>query len=230
MRVYLASVVVLLRGRPVRSHKASRCNPGDTIQISVFQDPKLDRQVVVAPDGMISFPLAGHIKAAGITTQSLENLLRARLQKNYTDKLDVTVSLAAVNTDDTLGSRPRVYISGEILKPGPYPLKPPITIAQAISLAGGLKSVRGSPADPGSSQDRRRRYRLGVRLQGIPVRHGAGRELRAASQVTSSLFPNEACLNEMCGRGGLRIRSTVKRVGLHGLVVSGRFRLRGVCG
>ena len=112
--------------------------PGDTLQISVLQDPKLDRQVVVAPDGMIAFPLAGHIKAAGITPQSLENLLRGRLQKNYTERLNVTVSLAAVNPTEAADSRPRVYISGEVLKPGPYPLKPPITIAQAIALAGGL--------------------------------------------------------------------------------------------
>jgi polysaccharide export outer membrane protein len=111
---------------------------GDTLQISVWQDPKLDRQIVIGPDGMISFPLAGHIKAEGITAQALENLLRARLQKNYTGKLDITVSLAKPNPVEESSSRPRVYISGEVLKPGSYPLKPPITIAQAIALAGGL--------------------------------------------------------------------------------------------
>lgn len=118
--------------------------PGDTLQISVWQDPKLDRQVVVAPDGMIAFPLAGHIKAGGITPQALENLLRARLQKNYTGKLDITVSLAAVNPTEAAESRPRVYISGEVLKPGPYSLKPPIDIAQAIALAGGLSPFAAS--------------------------------------------------------------------------------------
>jgi polysaccharide export outer membrane protein len=118
--------------------------PGDTIQISVWQDPKLDRQVVVGPDGMIAFPLAGHIKVEGITTQALENLLRARLQKNYTEKLDVTVALASVNQSDAAESKPRIYISGEILKPGPYPAKPAVTVAQAISLAGGLSPFAAS--------------------------------------------------------------------------------------
>ena len=130
---------------------------GDTLQISVWQDPKLDRQVVVGPDGMISFPLAGHIKAAGITTQALENLLAARLAKNYTGKLDVTVALAAVNPNELSESKPRVYISGEVLKPGPYPLKPPINIAQAIALAGGFKSFRGDPAHSDSPQGPGRR-------------------------------------------------------------------------
>lgn len=112
--------------------------PGDKIQISVWQDPKLDRQVVVGPDGMISFPLAGHIQAGGMTLQALEVALRSRLQKNYTGKLDVTVSLADVNEAGVEDSKPRIYITGEVLKPGPYTLRPNTTVMQAIALAGGL--------------------------------------------------------------------------------------------
>jgi polysaccharide export outer membrane protein len=126
------------------SAHAQEIQAGDTLQISVWQDPKLDRQVVVSPEGMIAFPLAGHIKAAGITPQALENLLRARLQKNYAGKLDITVSLAAVNPTEAADQRPRVYISGEVLKPGPYPAKPAIDAAQAIALAGGLSPFAAS--------------------------------------------------------------------------------------
>jgi polysaccharide biosynthesis/export protein len=111
---------------------------GDKIQISVWQDPKLDRVVIIGPDGMISFPLAGHIKAGGKTPQALEEVLRTRLQKNYSGQLDVTVSLADVNKDDEAETKPRVYITGEVLKPGPYPIKPAINVMQAIALAGGL--------------------------------------------------------------------------------------------
>ena len=112
--------------------------PGDKIQISVWQDPKLDRTVVVGPDGMISFPLAGHIKAGGMTPQALEDVLRGRLQKNYTGQLDVTVSLADVNKDEEAETKPKVYVTGEVLKPGPYVIKPAINVMQAIALAGGL--------------------------------------------------------------------------------------------
>ena len=112
--------------------------PGDRIQISVWQDPKLDRTVIVGPDGMISFPLAGHIKASGKTPQALEDVLRGRLQKNYSGQLDVTVSLADVNKDEEAETKPRVYITGEVLRPGPYPIKPAINVMQAIALAGGL--------------------------------------------------------------------------------------------
>jgi polysaccharide biosynthesis/export protein len=112
--------------------------PGDSIHISVWQDPKLDRQLVVGPDGMISFPLAGHIKAAGLTPQALENTLRRRLQKNYTSRLDITVSLAAINKDAENASQPRIYITGEVLKPGPYVIRPNTNVMQALALAGGL--------------------------------------------------------------------------------------------
>jgi polysaccharide export outer membrane protein len=138
MRVLVFLALLLCAGVTHALAQSETLQPGDTLQISILQDPKLDRQVVVTPDGMISFPLAGHIKAAGITAQALENLIRARLQKNYTERVNVTVSLAAVNPTEAADSRPRVYISGEVLKPGPYPAKPAITIAQAIALAGGL--------------------------------------------------------------------------------------------
>src|SRR5689334_13378591 len=143
MRLLLAIVLFVCAGKTLALNtpayaQSEPLQAGDTLQISVWQDPKLDRQIVIGPDGMISFPLAGHIKAEGITAQALENLLRARLQKNYTGKLDITVSLAKPNPVEESSSRPRVYISGEVLKPGSYPLKPPITIAQAIALAGGL--------------------------------------------------------------------------------------------
>ena len=111
---------------------------GDTLQISVWQDPKLDRKIVVGPDGMISFPLAGHIKAGGLTPQALENVLRSRLQKNYSGPLDVTVALGDVNKDEAVETKPRVYVTGEVLRPGPYIVRPTINVMQVIALAGGL--------------------------------------------------------------------------------------------
>jgi polysaccharide export outer membrane protein len=111
---------------------------GDTLQISVWQDPKLDRKIVVGPDGMISFPLAGHLKAGGMTPQELEAQLKARLQKNYSGPLDVTVALGDVNKDEEADSKPRVYVTGEVLKPGPYILRPGSNVMQAIAQAGGF--------------------------------------------------------------------------------------------
>src|SRR5271168_1793002 len=111
--------------------------PGDTLNISVLQDPKLDRSVIVDPNGQIGFPLAGHILASGLTPQQLEKILKARLRHNYTDGLDITVALAAKDIpEDDL--KPKIFITGEVQRPGPYPIRQAFTVVQAISIAGGL--------------------------------------------------------------------------------------------
>src|SRR6476661_4171121 len=92
---------------------------GDALEISVWQDPKLDRRVIVGPDGSIGFPLVGQIRVGGLTPRAVEELLKARLQKNYTGQLDVTVARSGVNRESDEETKPRVYITGEVLRPGP---------------------------------------------------------------------------------------------------------------
>lgn len=120
---------------------AQTVRPGDTLDISVWQDPKLDRKVVVTPDGSIALPLVGHLKAGGMTLQALESELQKRLQKNYTGQLDITVSLAAtapaLSPEDDQ-TQARVFVTGEVARPGPYVIKPQTNIVQAITQAGGL--------------------------------------------------------------------------------------------
>jgi polysaccharide biosynthesis/export protein len=117
---------------------AQSLKPGDTLIISVLQDPKLDRQVIVDSGGQIAFPLAGHIRAEGLSPQALENLLKSKLQKNYKDEaLDVTVALSNVTTPEE-DLKPKIFVTGEVQRPGPYVVRQPTTLMQAISLAGGL--------------------------------------------------------------------------------------------
>lgn len=133
MRIILA--IVLLCGLAAGA-LAQTIQTGDMLDISVWQDSKLDRRVVVSQSGMISFPLAGHIRAKGLTPQALENVLRSKLKSNFTDRLDITVALASSRLDDD--DKPRVYVTGEVLKPGPYILVGKTSLMQAIALAGGL--------------------------------------------------------------------------------------------
>src|SRR5688572_21971465 len=102
---------------------AQALQPGDTLAISVYQDPKLDRQVVVGPTGMISFPLAGQLKAEGMSPPDLEKALKTRLRGKYSGTLDITVSLLATSKVDE-DQKPRIFITGEVNKPGPYLLRP----------------------------------------------------------------------------------------------------------
>ena len=123
------------------AQNAKTLRVGDTLQISVWQDPKLDRRIVIGPDGMISFPLAGHIRASGLTALALEEELKNRLKKSYSGELDVTVTYTEVREEkssDEDETKPRVFVTGEVLKPGAYVLRPRTDLMQAIAQAGGL--------------------------------------------------------------------------------------------
>ncbi len=116
---------------------AQALQPGDTIAISVYQDPKLDRQVLIGPTGMISFPLAGQVRAGGLTPAALESVLTARLKDKFTGDLDITVALVGVKQlEEDL--KPRIFITGEVLRPGPFVVRTRTNVLQAISLAGGF--------------------------------------------------------------------------------------------
>lgn len=119
---------------------AQTLKAGDSLYISVLQDPKLDRSVVVDPGGDIAFPLAGHIRAKGLTPQALERILAQKLKDNYKDDhLDVTVAVANSPKDiPEEDLKPKVYVTGEVAKPGPYVVRQPTTLVQAIALAGGF--------------------------------------------------------------------------------------------
>lgn len=104
--------------------------PGDRLQISVWREDVLDREVVVLPDGSITFPLAGRLVVSGTTTPDVEQAVAARLEEYLAEPV-VTVTVAA-----TLGNR--VYLLGQVNNPGPVPMDGPTTISQILSLAGGF--------------------------------------------------------------------------------------------
>jgi polysaccharide biosynthesis/export protein len=136
MRIILALALLLgVCAQAVAQQQESYAlQVGDSLDVSVWQDPSLNRKVVIAPDGMISFPLVGHVRAAGLTTQALEGLLSKRLRKNYQTDPQVTVMLSEVGE----GTGSQVFITGEVNKPGNYPIKPGMSVMQAIALSGGL--------------------------------------------------------------------------------------------
>jgi polysaccharide export outer membrane protein len=141
MRIVLAIGFVV--SALVSSAWAQALRPGDTLEITVYQDPKLDRKVLIGRDGTIGFPLAGHVRAAGLTPQGVEAELRKRLQKNYTDPLEIVVALAEGARPEPREPieeelKPRVYLTGELLRPGSFPIRKRTTVMQAIALAGGL--------------------------------------------------------------------------------------------
>lgn len=112
---------------------------GDTLQVEVLEDSSLNRSVLVLPDGSISFPLAGGVDAAGMTTGQIASALASSLSSNFANSPNVHVSVAAVGERrSTGGSSTSIYITGEISNPGKITGSRGVTILQAIAQAGGL--------------------------------------------------------------------------------------------
>ncbi len=103
--------------------------PGDSLQVTVWKEPELQGEVLVRPDGGLSFPLAGEIQAAGHTVDEIRKTLQSRLAKYLPDPV-VTVSVKAAS-----GSR--IFVVGKVNHPGDFLLNRPIDVMQALSLAGG---------------------------------------------------------------------------------------------
>jgi len=113
-----------------KTDKAYLIGPEDILEISVWKDPSLTKEVVVRPDGKISFPLIGELTAGGVSVEELEKELKSCLEKFIPDAV-VTVMVIKVNSL-------KIYVLGKIARPGVYSIGKPINVLQALALAGGL--------------------------------------------------------------------------------------------
>ncbi|MBI5789545.1 MAG: SLBB domain-containing protein [Candidatus Schekmanbacteria bacterium] len=102
----------------------------DVLNISVWETPALDSQVTILPDGKITFPLAGEIKAAGLTPAQLKDVIGERLKTYIKDPI-VTVLVSDIKSL-------KVYMLGEIKKPGAYLIKKKTTLLELLTEAGGV--------------------------------------------------------------------------------------------
>ncbi len=105
-------------------------NAGDTLDISVWKEDQLTKTVIVRPDGKFSFPLAGEITAVGHTVAQIQKEIASRL-KTYMPEPAASVSVKALDGC-------RVYIIGQVTKPGSFVMNPRMSVLQALSLAGGM--------------------------------------------------------------------------------------------
>jgi polysaccharide export outer membrane protein len=104
--------------------------PGDVLSISVWKEPDLQREVLVRPDGSFSFPLAGEVDARGKSVSEVNAIVKERLAK-YIAEAVVTVSVQEIRGN-------KVYVIGQVNKPGEFVVNPSVDVMQALSMAGGL--------------------------------------------------------------------------------------------
>jgi polysaccharide export outer membrane protein len=146
----------MVRGEDLGTPVGYRLQPGDILQVVVWKETDLQSEVLIRPDGGISFPLAGDLQASGLTTADLRTELETRVRKLIPDAV-VTVSVKAPNGN-------RVFVIGKVNRPGDFPLLRPTDVMQALSLAGG--------ATPYASTDKIRvLHRDGVHQTSIRFRY-----------------------------------------------------------
>ena len=107
-----------------------KIGPGDVLRVSVWKEEGMEQEVLVKPDGGITFPLAGDIQASGLTTQELTDALKSKL-KRYIPNPVVTVSVLQSISN-------KIYVVGKVNRPGEYKATHYMDVLQALSLAGGL--------------------------------------------------------------------------------------------
>lgn len=139
----LAATLVLLPLLAVSSWAQDyRVRPGDVLQIEVLEDATLNRTAIVLPDGQISLPLAGSVRAAGRSLAEVQADLAGRLAPNFASAPTVYVTLSALaERVPSAPATPRlsdIYVLGAATTPGKVEVKPGATLLQALAQAGGV--------------------------------------------------------------------------------------------
>jgi polysaccharide biosynthesis/export protein len=104
--------------------------PGDLLSISVWKEPDLQKETLVRPDGSFSFPLVGEVDAKNKTVADLNKTMSQRLAKYISDPV-VTVAIQEIKGN-------KIYVIGQVNKPGEFIMNPSVDVMQALSMAGGM--------------------------------------------------------------------------------------------
>lgn len=140
IRLFLAIVSAALLGLgAAASAQGYRVQPGDTVTIEVAQDPGLNRDILVAPDGSLSFPPVGQVRAGGRTLDQIASAVADGLRAGFAEAPTVYASLRALRPPPIDRPEPTitVYVTGEMNRAGALEVAPNATLLQVIASAGG---------------------------------------------------------------------------------------------
>jgi polysaccharide biosynthesis/export protein len=133
---FIIALILLLTGVPAAGQAQEKgpfvLGPGDVLEISVWRDEALTREVTIRPDGRISFPLIGDVTASGRSVDELRSIIQDKL-KVYVP--DAPVSVLPIQINST-----KVYVVGKVNQPGVYLMSEPLNVMQLLAMAGGLNA------------------------------------------------------------------------------------------
>jgi polysaccharide export outer membrane protein len=125
----VALPILILQGPALAQEAGYTVKPGDSLSISVWKEPDLQGEVLVTPDGAFAFPLVGQVDAKGKTVTELQKTITEQLTRFISDPV-VTVSVRDIKGN-------KVFVIGQVNKPGEFIVNPSVDVMQALSMAGG---------------------------------------------------------------------------------------------
>ena len=114
--------------------QSATLGPGDVVEVRVYQEKELSGLFRVGVDGLFSYPLVGEVSAKGLTASQLASTITTSLKAGYLREPQVSVFVKEFNSK-------KVFVLGEVRKPGTFRYEDKMTIVQAVTLAGGLKAL-----------------------------------------------------------------------------------------
>ena len=128
--VFMGILGVLSASVALAQDASYTVRPGDILKISVWKEPELQGPILIRPDGGFSFPLVGEVDGRGKTVAELQVIVAQRLSK-YIPEPVVSVSVFEIHGN-------KVYVIGQVAKPGEFIVNPRVDVMQALSMAGGM--------------------------------------------------------------------------------------------
>jgi polysaccharide export outer membrane protein len=174
-RAILAAVLALASGcgslaRSVREPApaaaepaaASTLGPGDVVEIRVYQEPELSGLYQVGPEGEVVFPLCQRVHVVALTPNGAADRLRACLAERFIRDPQVSVLVKEYNSK-------KVFVFGEVQKPGTFAYQDGMSVVQAVTLAGGFTRTASPNSTSVTRQVNGREVKVKVQVEDIAL-------------------------------------------------------------
>ncbi len=147
----LAATIAATLATAVTAQNTYKIRNGDVLRVEVIEDPSLNRTVLVSPDGRISMPLTGAIRAAGKSIEEIQSQLATGLTASFAARPSVFVAVERLAERRPVTPREpepdpvmEIFVMGEVAKPGKVTLTPGATVLQAFAQMGGFTRYAAS--------------------------------------------------------------------------------------
>ena len=141
MKKLIVALLAIFAATTAFAQSGYQIQPGDTLQVEVLEDPSLNRSVLVLPDGTVSFPFAGSVRASGRSAGQVGDAITSGISSNFASPPNVFVTVQQLRETALVAggaATMHIYMLGEIVAPGEKHLNRGTTLIQALAETGGF--------------------------------------------------------------------------------------------